>query len=522
MIANKVLLTIAPFLWAIAVAPPNATILPDGTYRYELSVDGRSIGESTIVVRRERFFIVVGESASVAGIALVTERKIDEQTFATLGYTADTGTKHVVVTVAGNTATLRQGSKSATISAAPDAPLVISDNLIAGMALVPATLAATGAKNLTLASVVGGFIAVPVGVTRTAVGDVTLGMSGETATLSYDPQKLVLNRIVVPSDHTLVVLASYDAHVAALPSPAAATPMPLPSARYQSRDVSILADDGVTLAGTLTLPDAAATPMPGFVLVHGSGCLDRDETIGPNKIFAQLANRLSNDGYAVLRYDKRSCGKSGGSFATRDRLIADARDAIAYLRSQPGVDSSRIFVLGHSEGGELAPSIAIADGRLAGVVLLAPPALPLDQILMKQLLRNTAPSDRAAQERKIQAQLDAVEADKGKSAYAAWLRSSFGIDPAAVIAKVPSPILIVQGGKDIQVLAADMPRLVNAARAASRHVTVVTLPDDDHLFIKLGPGDSSTGAEYFTPSYLDSGLFGAIEAWLAALAPQRR
>jgi uncharacterized protein len=516
------LLMAAPFAWAIAAAQPPSAILPNGTYRYEISVDGAVIGESTIVVSRERGLIVVGESVSAAGVALVTERKIDDATFAVESYTADAGPKHVVVSVTGNAATIRQGSANATITAAPGAPLVISDNMVAGIALVPATLHATGAKSLTLASVAGGFVAVPVNVTASADGRLTLSLGGQTATLSYDPRTFVLSRLEVASSKTLLALKSYDARIAALPSPVAATPVPLPSAHYQPQDVSILADDGVKLAGTLTIPAAAATPMPGFVFVHGSGCIDRDETIGPNKIFAQLANRLSNDGYAVLRYDKRSCAKSGGNFPTRNRLIADARDAIAYLRAQPGIDSQRIFVLGHSEGGELAPSIAIADGHLRGIVLLAPPALPLEQILLQQLLRNVPGSDRAADEEKYRAELDAIAAGKKSGADAAWMRSSFGIDPAAIITKVPSPILIVQGEKDIQVLAADTPRLVNAARAANRQITVVMLPDDDHLFIKLAPNDSSTGAEYFVPSYLDPGLFGAIETWLAALAaPQR-
>jgi dienelactone hydrolase len=215
-----------------------------------------------------------------------------------------------------------------------------------------------------------------------------------------------------------------------------------------------------------------------------------------------------------LRYDKRSCGKSGGSFATRDRLIADAREVIAYLRAQPGIDADRIYVLGHSEGGELAPSIAIVDGRLHGIVLLAPPALPLEQILAQQLLRNAPAAERTVQAQKVQSDLAEIAAGKKQGAYNAWLRSSFGIDPAKLIARVPCPILIVQGTKDIQVLAGDTPRLVGAARAANRKLTVVMLPDDDHLFIKLGANESSTGGEYFTPSYLDPALFTAIENWL--------
>jgi dienelactone hydrolase len=504
----------------VAAAPSalHATILPDGTYRYATSIAGRDVGKTTLVVRRDGAAVIIEESSALAGITLVSQRTIEESTFATRSYTADTAGKHVVVTILGNEATISQGKFSEKISAAPDAPFVVSDNLIAGWAQIPATLHATGGKKLTIACLCGGFMAVPLSVVSSARGVVTVnGADGVTATLTFDPRTYVLQRLNVPAQQASIVLQSQDARVLPLPQPVSATPMPLPAATYTSRDVSIRADDGVTLAGTLTTPGSAGHPLPAFVFEHGSGCIDRDETIGPNKIFAQLANRLSNDGYAVLRYDKRSCGKSGGTFAVRNRLIADARDAIAYLRAQPGIDPARIFVLGHSEGGELAPSIAIADGKLAGIVLLAPPALPLEQILMQQVLRTAIPAQRASLQRAEQTQLEAIAAGKKTSASAAWLRSSFGIDPAAIIATVPCPILIVQGAKDIQVLAKDTPRLVDAARTADRQVTVTMLPNDDHLFLALPTGEASTGAEYFTPSYLDPALFDAIEAWLVAL-----
>lgn len=504
-------------LLATAPTSPTATILPDGTYRYATTIGGRNVGSSTIVVRREGAAIVIGESASLAGITLISQRKLEESTFATLSYTVDAGGKHAVVTALGNDVTVTQGTNHAKIAASPGAPFVVSDNMVAGWAQLPATLHASGEKTLTLACLCGGFIAVPISRVESRAGFVSLRDSDSLEVrLTFDPQSYVLQRMDVPSQQSEVVLQSQDASVSALPQPVAATPVPLPPPHYVARDVSIRAGDGVMLAGTLTLPKSAATPLPGIVFVHGSGCIDRDETVGPNKVFAQLANRLSNDGYAVLRYDKRSCGKSGGTSAPRDRLIADARDVIAYLRAQPGIDPNRIYVLGHSEGGELAPSIAIADGRLRGIVLLAPPALPLEQVLREQLLRNATAADRAAQEPRVQAYLDEIAAGKKQDAYNAWLRSSFGIDPAKLIAQVPSPILIVQGTKDIQVLATDTPRLVDAARAANRKLTVVMLPDDDHLFIKLGASESSTGGEYFTPSYLDPALLTAIENWLGS------
>ncbi len=510
---------IAPLLMAVA-------LLPNGTYHYDTSIGGHTVGSSTILITRSGGTLDVGESASFAGRTVISERKVHEATFANISYVADANGKHLVLTFAGNDATLAADGQRTTIAAPAGMPFVVSDNMTAGFALIPATIATTGAKQLTLACLCGSFVAVPATVTGrptpppqgVAPGEegLSVKLDGQTATLWFHRRTFVLDRFELPSQELTIVLRSYDSSEAPLPKPATPAPLPLPSPRYSSRDVSIKTDDGVMLAGTLTIPNAAATPLPGFVLVHGSGCNDRDETIGPNKIFAQLANRLSNDGYEVLRYDKRSCGESGGKFPVRDRLIADARAAIAYLRSQPGIDPKRIYVLGHSEGGELAPSIAIADGHLRGIVLLAPPALPLEQILKQQLLRKVSGANRVAMEKQVQAQLDAIASGKKPNAENRWLQSTFGVDPALLIAHVPCPILILQGTKDIQVLPADTPRLVQAAQNAHRDVTVVMLDGDDHLFIKLSSDEQSTGGEYFTPSYLDPALFTAIETWLGS------
>lgn len=501
----------------IATTPP-AIVLPDGTYRYRFQVPG-TVRTNTVVVRHETGLIVIDEGVKTETVPIVTQRRIDPSTFATRSYTFDAGDIHAVITIAGNDATVTQGNVRESVHAAPGAPFVVTENLVGAWAQLPATLYVTGAKKVTFACPCGEFVAVSVSVVSNRDGVLRVhGSDGVDAILTYDPQTFVLQRLEVPAQKVVIALQSQSSHVARLNFVEPA-PLPLPPANYASRDVAIRADDGVTLAGTLTIPNAAATPTPGFVLVHGSGCIDRDETIGPNKIFAQLANRLSNDGYAVLRYDKRSCGKSGGTFPPRNRLIADARDAIAFLRAQSGIDPHRIFVLGHSEGGELAPSIAIADGDLRGIVLMAPPALPLEQILMQQTLHFATPSNRARVEAREKREIANIEAGKGSSPFAAWLRSTFGIDPVTLIARVPCPILIVQGTKDFQVLAADTPRLVNAAHAANRTVTVAMLPDDDHLFLNIDPKKTSTLAEYFKPSYLDPALFAAIEAWLKSLAP---
>ncbi|MBV9440549.1 MAG: alpha/beta hydrolase [Candidatus Eremiobacteraeota bacterium] len=276
--------------------------------------------------------------------------------------------------------------------------------------------------------------------------------------------------------------------------------------------------DGTTLAGTLTVPNDARGPVAAVVLVHGSGPLDRDETIGPNKIFLQIAHALSNRNFAVLRYDKRGIGASGGRYigATRQELLADAEAAVAFAAHDPAIDPQRVFVLGHSEGAELAPSVAADVPAVRGIVLLGAPALPLDQVLIKQVTRGLSGAPLNDAREKAAREYEQIKTGGNADPSAPWLRSWFGVDPAALIARVPCPILVMQGGKDIQVLPADMPRLVDAARAAGRDVTVRFFPDDDHLFIDV-PGDApSTGAEYLVPAALDPAMLTAAADWLAA------
>ena len=523
------------YLWMLAafaagaltlpVLGAQSTPIPTGTYRYVTTVNGATAGLSTIVVQHHGSTIQISESASLGPSALVTRRILDATTFAALRYDESSPGSAIGSTLllTSTSAVLHVRTKTTTISAPAGAPFFVNDNLVAGFALIPAQLHATGSKTLTMACVCGALVAVPsVVVPATAprpadvpANDVSAAVEFENQTMTfwYDPASYVVKRIDLASQGLTILLQSYGPAVEPLRAPATPTPLPLPSPHYASQDVTVIADDGVRLAGTLTMP-RTRTRVPAFVLVHGSGCNDRNEAIGPNQIFAQIANHLSNEGYAVLRYDKRSCGKSGGTFPVRSRLIADAQDAVRFLRRQPGVDAARIYVLGHSEGGELVPSLAILDGRLRGILLMAPPAIPLDQILLQQYSRDLTGTAKIAAVRREAAQIALINSGKIDTPSARWLRSSFGFDPAKTIARVPCPILILQGTKDIQVLAVDLPRLVNAARAAHRNVTVDLLRGDDHLFLNIPGNAPSTGLEYFIASYLDPNLFTSIDAWL--------
>ena len=132
---------------------------------------------------------------------------------------------------------------------------------------------------------------------------------------------------------------------------------------------------------------------PLLILVHGSGPNDRDETLGPNTPFRDLAHGLATRGIAVLRYDKRTFAqkekllKQGleKTITIKEEVLDDVMATLDKARSLPGIDSNRIFVLGHSGGGSLAPLIAQRDGRLAGIILLAASSRPLEEGLLEQL-----------------------------------------------------------------------------------------------------------------------------------------
>jgi uncharacterized protein len=155
---------------------------------------------------------------------------------------------------------------------------------------------------------------------------------------------------------------------------------PLP---YREEFVTVTTD--VTLAGTLTLPEGDG-PFPALVLLTGSGPQDRDETLFGHRPFLVIADHLTRAGYAVLRLDDRGVGESEGDFltVTYEDFVGDAVAAVAFLADHPTVDASRVGLLGHSEGGFIAPVAAARDDRIAFLVTLAGPSVPGIDVLLEQ------------------------------------------------------------------------------------------------------------------------------------------
>jgi len=308
------------------------------------------------------------------------------------------------------------------------------------------------------------------------------------------------------------------------PAPPAPAAAPAADASYIERDFAV-----GDLPGTLATPKAPASArIAAVVLVHGSGPQDRDETIGPNRPFLDIARGLAAQGIAVLRYEKRSKARpqdfANGKYTMDEETTDDAVAAVAALRAAPGIDPGKVFVLGHSQGGMLAPRIAQRSGHVAGLILFAAPARSLLTILPEQnryLLGADGVID--AQEHKFLEQLDrkiarvrgdgaVADQDTPLGLPAAYWRAFEKIDPLADARALGLPMLLLQGGRDFQVVDSDWQMwkkgLAAKPRASFRHY-----PALNHLGI-AGEG-AGTLAEYSKPGgHVDGQLIDDVAAWI--------
>lgn len=316
------------------------------------------------------------------------------------------------------------------------------------------------------------------------------------------------------------------------PAAPVAAPAPPPAdAAYTERELAI-GDSASALPATLAMPKAAsaAAPVAAVVLVHGSGPNDRNETIGPNRPFLDIARGLAARGVAVLRYEKRTKARpqdfAGKAYTIDDETTQDAVAAVESLRAVEGVDPARVFVLGHSQGGMLAPRIARKSGKVAGLVLLAAPARPLLDILIEQNRRlavlddgKTSDAERAAianletqvRAARTQADVDATALPMGLPA--SYWRSTDAVDPVGDALAAALPMLLLQGARDIQVVDADWQAWKEGLHGA-KGVTFKLYPALNHLGI-AGQGPGSL-AEYMQPGHVDEGLVADIAAWIGA------
>lgn len=291
-------------------------------------------------------------------------------------------------------------------------------------------------------------------------------------------------------------------------------------APYTAEQVSVTTPMGHTLAGTLTLPKGASNTarVPAVVTITGSGPQDRDEFIGiaGYRPFRQFADSLSRRGIAVLRMDDRGTGASGGQHkgSTSADFGEDIRAGLAYLRTRPEIDASRLALLGHSEGGLIAPLVALKEPELRAMALLAGPAKRGRTILEFQLSnlitknQKLTPAGRDSALARIPTQIDSLAAAD------AWMSFFLSYDPMATVRQVRTPVLILNGGTDQQVTPDQVAELEAAFRAAGNaDVTTRVFPNTNHLFIYDPDGFPANYAK-LTRSKVEPEVVGTLVDWL--------
>ena len=276
----------------------------------------------------------------------------------------------------------------------------------------------------------------------------------------------------------------------------------------------------VTLAATLTIP-LGKGPFPAALLITGSGPQDRDESILGHKPFLVLSDYLTRKGIVVLRADDRGIGKSTGNFATATTadFATDVEAGVSYLKTRSEVDPHEIGLIGHSEGGIIAPMVAARDHDVAFIVMMAGSGVPGDEILAEQVRllnlasgKSTQEADKDATEerevialvehepnnaeleKKLRGKIPDVQLGmQAKALGSPWFRYFLSYDPATALRKVTCPVLAINGEKDTQVSPSqNLPAIRRALEAAgNKNFEVDELPGLNHLF-----QTAKTGAPY--------------------------
>ncbi len=315
----------------------------------------------------------------------------------------------------------------------------------------------------------------------------------------------------------------------------------VPSGRYQRPnyvDPAKFAEEEMTigeglmrLPGTLSLP-LGNGPFPAVVLVHGSGPNDRDETIGPNKPFRDLAHGLSSRGIAVLRYEKRTkehpilMSLMKSSITVKEETIDDAVAAVKVVRTHNKIDSNRIFVLGHSLGGMLIPRIAKAEAGIAGYICLAGSSRPLEDHVLEQTkyilsLDGELTEDEKTKLQELERQVAQVKSpdlaastpakDPPLGAPTSYWLDLRGYDPAKEAKTIRTPILLLHGERDYQVTMEDFAKWKDAL-AERPDAKLISYPQLNHLFIE-GQG-KSTPQEYSSPGNVAVAVVEDVAKWV--------
>ncbi len=340
---------------------------------------------------------------------------------------------------------------------------------------------------------------------------------------------------------------------------------------YSEREVSYVnAADGTTLAGTLTAPSGEGK-FPAVVLITGSGAQDRNESLLGHKPFLVLSDYLTRHGIAVLRVDDRGVGGSTGTvnLSTSADFAGDVIAGVEFLSHQPEIDPDHIGLIGHSEGGIIAPMAAVRTGKVAFIVLMAGTGLPgrdiirlqselistadgdspenakndaalqdqlfelvvsgADEATIKTRIREISEQQLAAHEKSDKAEdrekaktgrasLDATVDQQARELTSPWFKYFLTLDPRESLRQVKCPVLAINGEKDLQVPPkANLPEIQRSLAAAGNpDVTIRELPGLNHLFQKCVTGSPSEYASI--DETINPGALELIAQWIESHA----
>src|ERR1700722_2038966 len=317
------------------------------------------------------------------------------------------------------------------------------------------------------------------------------------------------------ADSIIVVVPSIGEIASVLFKLPASLPPYADRTKFHTDEVTIGA---YKLSGHLRIPIGNGL-FPAIVLIQGSGAIDRDETVGANHPFADIADGLASRRIIALRYDKRTF-----AYRTLDppvttvdaEVIEDGVAAVRLLQARREVAQDRIFIIGHSLGAMLAPEIAKKAWPVGGIVMLAPSGRKLPQLIVEQtrLLGEASPRQLV----EIERQADELSAHKMPPAEnffgtpASYYYDLDARDEVAIARGLDLPILILHGSRDFPAVEEDI-RDWQAGLKGDAKVQVETLKDLNHLLI-AGAG-KPTPAEYSAPGHVDAAVIGTIASFIA-------
>lgn len=320
-----------------------------------------------------------------------------------------------------------------------------------------------------------------------------------------------------------------------VPSPAAQAAAAPESAAFFTEALTVGADS-MQLGATLFRPRAVSGPVPAVLLLAGSGPQDRDSALGATKPLRDLAEGLVKQGFVVLTYDKRTYAHPNQPMPTaNDEVVDDAVAALQQTASLPGVDKARVFVLGHSWGGTLAPRVAVrSHARVAGLILLAAGVEPLDEAYRRQLRYLSERDGRIDEHERAeltQADAEAQRLDdlrRGKAVEgrlplgipASYWQDLAGYDPVAVARSLDVPVLALWAGRDYQVPAEPARARWVQGFSGSARLAVHIYSTLGHTFMPMS--DPPDPAKLLEAGHVEPEVVQRVADWVKQVKPSMR